>query len=492
MQAPTHGRILSGRYRLIDHLARGGMASVWIGEDTLLARRVAVKTLHPELVHDEGLRIRFRNEAISSASIENPGIVAVYDTGEDEGVAYIVLEFVEGQDLRRLLDEQGPLTTARAVSIAGSVAAALDHAHRKGIVHRDVKPANVLIATDGRIKVTDFGIAKANRDRGDLTSTGAIVGTARYLAPEQVRGEPADARADIYATGLVLYEMLTGQLPFAGDTEMGAALARLSSPPRRLPPTVPASVAAIVERCLDLDPNRRYPTAGALATALDAAADRDATAPNQMTAAYPVVKPPGRKPSAAPVPPTQSTARSRRFLLPVVAVLVVLLGGVGAFVALRATGSPHPSVPATPAKALPIASAQDFDPFGNDGQENHALVGRAIDGNPLTAWPTETYVTRDFGHGKPGVGIYVTLVAPTTARQVSVDTFETSWNGEIFTATSPSATLAGWGHPVASGTNLGLHTRFTLRPATSTRVVLLWLTLLPPSGRLDVAEIRVE
>ena len=467
------------------------MASVWIGEDTLLARRVAVKTLHPELAGDESLRTRFRNEAISSAAIEDPGIVGVYDTGEDDGVAYIVMEFVEGQDLRRLLDSHGPLSTARAVSIARRVAAALDHAHRKGIVHRDVKPANVLVAADGRVKVTDFGIAKASREDSDLTSTGAIVGTARYLAPEQVRGERADPRSDIYAAGLVLYEMLTAKLPFVADTDMGSAIARLSSAPMPLPATVPAPVAAIVERCLDIEPTRRYPTARALADALDATGDRDATAPNQITASYAVSAAATRTVSAAPAEPSRSPHRRRR--RPIVAVLVVLLWlGAGAFVLLRRSTAPGATAHVDTPKALPIAAAQDFDPFGNDGQENHARVGLAIDGNPLTAWPTETYATRDFGHDKSGVGIYVTLVVPATARRVSVDTFEAGWNGEIFAATTASTTLAGWGRPVASGTNLGVHTQFTLRPATRVRVVLLWLTLLPPSGRLDVAEIRVE
>jgi eukaryotic-like serine/threonine-protein kinase len=466
------------------------MASVWVGEDTLLSRRVAVKTLHPELAGDQSLQTRFRNEAISSASIEDPGIVGVYDTGEDDGVAYIVMEFVEGQDLRRLLDRHGPLTTARAVSIARSVAAALDHAHRKGIVHRDVKPANVLIAWDGRVKVTDFGIAKGSRDDSDLTNTGSIVGTARYLAPEQVRGEPADARSDIYATGLVLYEMLTGKLPFTADTEMGSALARLSTAPMPLPTTVPASVAAIVERCLDIDPTRRYPTARALAGALDTADDRDATAPNQATASLPVAAPAAR-PVATAIAEAPRAAHRRRGV-PIVAALVVLLGaGVGAYALLRGTSPSRTNAHASTPTAFLLASAQDFDPYGNDGQENHAAVGRAIDGNPMTAWPTETYVTRDFGHGKPGVGIYVTLAAPGTASRVSVDTLEAGWSGEIYAASSPSTTLAGWGRPVASGTNLGVHTQFTLRPATRARVVLLWLTLLPTSGRLDVAELRV-
>jgi len=182
MQPAAPGRILGRRYRLLEHLAHGGMASVWIGEDTMLARRVAVKTLHAELSPDTSLRARFRNEAISSASIEDPGIVSVYDTGDDDGVAYIVMEFVDGQDLRHLLDEHGPLSPMAATRIAGRVATALDHAHHCGVVHRDIKPANVLMAADGRVKVTDFGIAKANRNDPDLTAlvpSSAPPGTSR-------------------------------------------------------------------------------------------------------------------------------------------------------------------------------------------------------------------------------------------------------------------------------------------------------------------------
>ncbi len=470
------------------------MASVWIGEDTLLARRVAVKTLHAQLSPDASLRTRFRNEAISSASVEDPGIVAVYDTGDDDGVAYIVMEFVEGQDLRHLLDEEGPLPPMTAARIAGRVATALDHAHRCGVVHRDIKPANVLMATDGRVKVTDFGIAKANRDDPDLTGTGAILGTARYLAPEQVRGEPTDARADIYATGLLLYEMLTTRLPFRGDTDLQTALARLSTPPAPLPPSTPTALAAIVERCLALDPARRYPSAHALAAALAALHDHDATAPNEITATLPASRPaptsfpdPIRGPSRSePGPPRR---RARWWIT--VAVIVVLAAG-GTALALHGSGGPGGTTKAGVAPALlPLVSAQDFDPLG-DGHENHALVGLAIDGNPLTAWPTEIYDSRDFGHAKPGVGIYVTLATPAVVTQVSVLTEEPGWNAAIYAAATPSPTLAGWGRPVAAGTNLGTQTQFTLRPKTRARVVLVWITYLPPSGKLDVAEIRVR
>src|SRR6476619_2625042 len=179
------------------------MASVWVGDDVLLSRRVAIKTLHPELALDDGLRARFRREAIAAAKLGHPDIVATYDTGEDGDVAYIVMELVDGPTLRTLLDDHGPMPVPQTLRIAREVAAALDHAHRHGVVHRDIKPANVLIPAEGPVKVTDFGIAKAT-GASDLTRTGTVVGTARYLAPEQVEGVTSDARTDVYAVGLLL------------------------------------------------------------------------------------------------------------------------------------------------------------------------------------------------------------------------------------------------------------------------------------------------
>ena len=222
--------MLNNRYRLVNRLARGGMATVWVAEDTLLARKVAVKTLHPELSVDEAVRARFRNEAISAAGLAHPGIVTTYDTGEDDGTAYIVMELVEGPNLRTLLDERGPLPVPEALRIARGVAAALEEAHRNGIVHRDIKPANVLVPPDGPVKVTDFGIAKVS-GKGDLTSAGTIVGTARYLAPEQVRGEPADHRSDIFSFGAILYEMATGERAFARSSTLETLSAILRDDP---------------------------------------------------------------------------------------------------------------------------------------------------------------------------------------------------------------------------------------------------------------------
>ncbi len=485
MDPAAPDRVLGGRYRLIRHLARGGMASVWLGEDTLLARRVAVKVLHAELSTDESLRIRFRNEAISSASIASAGIVAIYDTGDDDGVAYIVMEYVDGQDLRRVLDDRGPLDPAEAVRIARAVALALDHAHRNGIVHRDIKPANVLVAVDGRVKVTDFGIAKARRSGSDLTSTGTILGTARYLAPEQVRGDPADERADIYATGLLLYEMVAGHPPFGGDTDLAAALARLSTRPAPLPPGLPRGVVTVVGRCLALEPDDRYPNAPALARALDGADDTDPTAPQEVTGT--LVRPRGPEPALSAPPPVPRQPRRGRWVALVVALLLVV-GGGGAYLALRDQAGPS-SGGGTAAPS--VVAAKDYDPLG-DRQEQPRLAPLAIDNDLKTAWSTETYVTRDLGGGKPGVGIYVTLTRPATVHAVTVDTFQTDWNGAIFTAPTVPPQFSGWGKPKATRAHLGTHTVFTLTSGSTAGVVLLWITYLPVGGQLQVAEIHVR
>lgn len=270
MTATEAGRVLGERYRLIRLIARGGMAAVWEADDTRLSRRVAVKILDPHHAGDEAHRARFRREAIAAAGLAHPGIVATYDTGDDDGVAYIVMELVDGPTLRDVLASRGRLSVGEAASIAVQIADALTFAHERGLVHRDVKPANVLIQRDGRVKVTDFGIAKAAAD-GDLTRAGSVIGTARYLSPEQIGGEAARATADVYSLGLVLYEMLAGRLPFTGETEVAAALARLHAEPPRLS-TVRDDVAPglddAVARALARDVAHRFPSAAALRAAV--------------------------------------------------------------------------------------------------------------------------------------------------------------------------------------------------------------------------------
>lgn len=255
---------LTDRYQLIAHLARGGMADVYQGHDRLLNRKVAVKVLHSQLSNDEAFVKRFRKEAQAAANLTHPNIVGIYDWGQLDTTYFIVMELVEGRSLREVLKSEGTLLPRRAVEIAADVAAALSVAHRAGLVHRDIKPGNILLSPDGTVKVTDFGIARAWDDSQELTRTGAVMGTATYFSPEQAQGSTADERSDVYSVGVVLYEMLAGSPPFRGDNPMAVAYQHVSSPaspPSAANPDVPASLDGIVLTSMAKDPAERYQTA---------------------------------------------------------------------------------------------------------------------------------------------------------------------------------------------------------------------------------------
>ena len=262
-------RVLNDRYEVESTLGRGGMAQVYRATDRVLGRPVAVKVLSRKLSGDAKFLTRFRREAQASAGLNHPHVVSVYDTGAHDELHYIVMEYVEGETLGALMAREGPLPPERAVHIAADVAEALEAAHRKGLVHRDVKPGNVMIDPEGRVKVMDFGIARAAAD-DTLTQTGLVLGTAAYLSPEQARGEAIDARSDIYSLGCVLYEMLTGRTPFEADSSVAMAYKHVNEEPDA-PAGIPADIAAVVMRSLEKDPDRRFQSAAQMQAALRAA-----------------------------------------------------------------------------------------------------------------------------------------------------------------------------------------------------------------------------
>src|SRR5512140_2513989 len=254
--------VFDGRYRIIRKLGAGGMANVYLAEDQELGRRVAIKILDDRHAADDSFIERFRREAKNAAGLSHPNIVSIYDRGEAEGTYYIAMEYLSGRSLKERVVSRGPTPIEIATDYTRQMLAALGFAHRNGIVHRDIKPHNVVVDADGRLKVTDFGIARSGASQ--MTEAGSIIGTAQYLSPEQARGAPVDQRSDVYSLGIVLYEMLTGKVPFTGDTPLEIAMKHLSSVPERPSderPEVSQDLDAIVLRSLAKHPEDRYESA---------------------------------------------------------------------------------------------------------------------------------------------------------------------------------------------------------------------------------------
>src|ERR687885_1500368 len=251
--------VFDGRYRIQRKLGAGGMANVYLAEDQELGRRVAIKILNDRHAGDDQFIERFRREAKNAAGLSHPNIVSIYDRGEAEGTYYIAMEYLSGRSLKELIISRGPTPIRIAIDYTRQILAAIGFAHRHGIVHRDIKPHNVVVDPDGRLKVTDFGIARSGASQ--MTEVGSIIGTAQYLSPEQAKGAPVDQRSDLYSVGVVLYELLTGTVPFTGATPLEIAMKHLSQvpePPSRRTPDLPPELDKVALRALAKDPDDRY------------------------------------------------------------------------------------------------------------------------------------------------------------------------------------------------------------------------------------------
>jgi eukaryotic-like serine/threonine-protein kinase len=329
---------LGGRYRVERELGRGGMAKVFIGTDTVLGRTVAIKLLAPQFADDDGFVERFRREAQAAARIGHPHIVSVFDTGSDEGVHYIVMEYVEGRTLADFLAGGGRIMPDRAIDIAEDVLTALEAAHAQGVIHRDIKPGNIMINPKGEVKVTDFGIARVTTTADTVAQTAAILGTASYLSPEQAQGQPVDGRSDIYSLGCVLYEMVAGRPPFLGDSPVAVASKQVLEqpiPPSKLNGDVTPELDAVILRALAKNPANRYQSAEEMRADLDRAKrGLPVEAPAVLAAGATQVL--DRQPQTTQVLPPQEPARSGRAWVPI-AVTLVLIGLLGLLLWFLAT-----------------------------------------------------------------------------------------------------------------------------------------------------------
>jgi len=488
---PGTTRLLGGRYRLEEPLATGGAAIVWRAYDDVLGRSVAVKLLHPHLAGHEDTVERFRREAIAAAKLAHPNVVAIYDTAEEDGVVYLIMEYVDGPSLKDILRDLGPLDPSVVAALGEQLASALGEAHDQGLVHRDVKPANILITNDGVAKVTDFGIAKAiGHEASTITGPGTVVGTAAYLAPEQLEGPDVDARADVYALGMVLYECLTGEQAFKGDTPTAVAAARLAReplPPRALRADIPRALNDIVARSTRRDPGERYQDGRAMAAAL---APLVHARPTEITAS--LVPSGGAHDDGSPPPlhgiepPPDAGRRGRSGAIWIA--LLLVLSGVAAYLASR-----NDATAPVDGNVVPIAAAHDHDPCAEPPGENSQAVPRSFDGRPSTAWTTERYRNDPvFGGLKPGVGVVYDLGTTTLISSVRLDQGLPGVDLALFAATElpeASCDLAGWGEPALLATDVGgLFGQVLPAPVTG-RYFLVWITSL---ARGDDGRYRAE
>ena len=464
------GDVLAGRYELEELVGTGGMSSVYRAHDRELDRRVALKILHLHFSDDDEYVQRFLREARTVAGLSHRNIVAVIDRGDHDGQQFIVFEYVEGETLKQLIERDGPLPVERALELAIQIAHGLSSAHERGLVHRDVKPQNVLLNGSGEAKVTDFGIAREIDVQRGMTQTGTVLGTSDYISPEQAQGSRVSEHSDIYSLGVVLYELLTGELPFTGDNFVAVAMRHINDPPPNVldrRPDTPPRVAAAVARALAKDPRDRWPSMAELRRELEACLDQNVGEHEEGT----VVLPP---PSAAARPrlPRARRVRSIPWTLLSIAAGSIVLAAVLA-VALTQGGHGGPGGAGAVGTPVALGGVGAYDPPPGDGQEHNADAPNATDGNQATFWETSRYRYPNGDLGKPGVGLVLDAGRTVTLHHLVVTTDTPGFAATIQAGDSPSGPF----HDVSGPQAVGASTTFDLSNAQA-RYFVVWITNL--------------
>lgn len=521
--APRANTIIAGRYRLDEHHAHGGMADVWKATDLSLNRTVAVKLLKPHLATEGAVAERFRREALVAAGLNDPHVVTVHDAVQDNGRQAVIMEFVDGKSLRETLDKKGTLSLKLTVHIGIAVCAALDAAHRAGIIHRDVKPGNILLTENGRVMLTDFGIAKALSGGQDLTNENIMMGTAKYLSPEQVLGDELGPAADVYSLGLVLYECLAGKVPFVGASDTETALARLKKDPtplQTMKPDLDPAVLRVIHRMLERESERRYATGAEASRALRTAGGiavggtpdetrrtKDPTPPpnkviRTKTGGTPSLGTPYDRGPSIPPPKKPVFPVKTVWLAGVVVGLLTVGVAIASFAGddspAVTIAPPDPSVATTLYNGpIQITGVRSYDPESDDKVENDDEVSNVTDGDSTTLWSTVCYKSSTFG-SKSGVGLVLQLNTVVLA-QVQVDMKVPTWQVRVYASNEAGEKLSEWGLPIWDG-NHEQGATITATFMSPAQYVLVYITEAGRSGFCSdanpyqgrISEIRVQ
>jgi len=417
------GEVLADRYELEELVGTGGMSSVFRAHDRLLDRKVALKILHQQYSGDDDYVERFKREARSVAALSHPNVVTVIDRGEHEDRQFIVFEYVEGENLKRLIERRGPAPVPNALELAIQIARGLAFAHQQGLIHRDVKPQNVLLNGDGRAKVTDFGIARSLNVQRGMTQTGTVLGTSDYIAPEQAQGQRVDEHTDVYSLGVVVYELLTGEVPFPGENFVAVAMRHINEEPpsvREKRPDVPVRVDEAVRRAMAKRLEVTFPSMDAFCAELEACLAELQAAGTQVAR-----------------PAVRRQHRPRFSSWPLIVALVVLAGAVavGALLILRNGNGGSPSGGSS-GGAVHLRAITAYDPIGGDGEHN-ADAPKATDGQQSTYWTTESYRTAP-SLGKAGVGLVLDAGRRVELHHLGFTTATPGLTAEILAGNAPN------------------------------------------------------